>query len=561
MARGTPRRLNKRTIITQETLLVGIQDSDQTHLRQIQTLTQQIDTYQHIIHALAQIRKNLNPFNRIDIGMNIRTTDTRPAKIGIQFFCHTLRQSSDQYSVACLAAAVYLLHEVVHFVIGGTHVNGRVEQSGGSDELLNHDAAALCEFVIAGRGTHIYSVRVREALFPFFKSEGSVVACCGESESVLYEVILACSVAAVHGMYLWDGDVALVHDDEHLAVRCAGLRGVNEIVEQAIGRRAGLSSVEIAAVILYAAAVAYFLNHFQIIFDALLDAFGIEFFALLLKIENLPCEVRLYLLDGGRDSFGRGGEDGGGVDIDGGEFFFIAGGDTRVPSVCRGRDTRVPRGDTVYFGTEELNANDFVGIGESDVHGVTPDAELAACEVCVVADILRADESFEECIHRKVVATCEGKAAGGEVLRAANTIEAADGCDDDDILSAAQECGKCVKSEAVDLLIDGKILLYIGIGRGDVGFGLVVVVIGDEILDGVTGKESLHLGVELCGECFVVTEDECGAVEPCDDVCDGECFAGAGNAQECLRGCALPDTFREAVDSLGLVACGAERAA
>jgi hypothetical protein len=52
-------------------------------------------------------------------------------------------------------------------------------------------------------------------------------------------------------------------------------------------------------------------------------------------------------------------------------------------------------------------------------------------------------------------------------------------------------------AQLVDLVIDRRVLLDVGVGRGDVGFGLVVVVVGDEVLDGVLGKELLELGVEL----------------------------------------------------------------
>ena len=48
----------------------------------------------------------------------------------------------------------------------------------------------------------------------------------------------------------------------------------------------------------------------------------------------------------------------------------------------------------------------------------------------------------------------------------------------------------------VDLLVDRGVLLDEGVGLRKVGFGLVVVVIGDEVLDRVVGEEILELGVD-----------------------------------------------------------------
>jgi len=43
--------------------------------------------------------------------------------------------------------------------------------------------------------------------------------------------------------------------------------------------------------------------------------------------------------------------------------------------------------------------------------------------------------------------------------------------------------------EALHLLVQGGILLDVGVCLRDVGLGLVVVVVGDEVLDGVVREE------------------------------------------------------------------------
>ena len=94
------------------------------------------------------------------------------------------------------------------------------------------------------------------------------------------------------------------------------------------------------------------------------------------------------------------------------------------------------------------------------------------------------------------------------------------------------------------------------VAGGDVGFGLVVVVVGDEVLDGVVGEEGLELVVELGGEGLVVREDEGGALQLFDDFGHGEGLAGAGDAEEDLVFFAGVDAGDEFGDRSGLVALG-----
>ena len=55
----------------------------------------------------------------------------------------------------------------------------------------------------------------------------------------------------------------------------------------------------------------------------------------------------------------------------------------------------------------------------------------------------------------------------------------------------------------VDLVVDERVLLDVGVRLGDVGLGLVVVVVGDEVLDRVLREERLELAVQLGGQRLV----------------------------------------------------------
>ena len=110
----------------------------------------------------------------------------------------------------------------------------------------------------------------------------------------------------------------------------------------------------------------------------------------------------------------------------------------------------------------------------------------------------------------------------------------------------------------VDLVVDVRLLLDVGVGGGDVGLRLVVVVVGDEVLDGVVWEEVAELLRELRGERLVRRDDDGRLLDGLDDL--GHCvrLAGAGDAEEGLVLQAARDAVGESGDGLWLVAARLE---
>ncbi len=113
-------------------------------------------------------------------------------------------------------------------------------------------------------------------------------------------------------------------------------------------------------------------------------------------------------------------------------------------------------------------------------------------------------------------------------------------------------------AHAVDLLVDRGFLLDIGVGARDVGLGLVIVVVGDEILDRVVGKEALELAVELRGQRLVGRENQRRALRRLDHLGHGEGLARAGDAEQHLIALVAPHPLDQLRDRLRLVALGLE---
>ena len=212
--------------------------------------------------------------------------------------------------------------------------------------------------------------------------------------------------------------------------------------------------------------------------------------------------------------------------------------------------------DAVDFGAEEFEADGVVfGIGGEDVEGVAADAEAAGCGFVVISFVLDFNQFLKSGIAIDGVADVGEKNHLFVVFGGAEAVDAGDGGDDDDVFAVEQSVGGG-EAEALDLGVDGGVFFDEGIGLGDVGFGLVVVVVGDEVFNGIVWEEGFQLGVELGRECFVVAEDECGAAVARDGVGHCEGFAGAGYAFKGLEFLFFFESVAEFFDGLGLVAGG-----
>jgi len=114
-------------------------------------------------------------------------------------------------------------------------------------------------------------------------------------------------------------------------------------------------------------------------------------------------------------------------------------------------------------------------------------------------------------------------------------------------------------AQTVDFVVAGAFLLYIGVGVRDVGFGLVVVVVGDEIFHRVVGEEFAQLLAQLRRESLIVGNDQRRPLHFGNDVRHGERLAGTGGAEQHLMHQAVAGALGEFFNGLRLIPAGGER--
>ena len=143
-------------------------------------------------------------------------------------------------------------------------------------------------------------------------------------------------------------------------------------------------------------------------------------------------------------------------------------------------------GDALNLVAPELDAKGNLLVGGEHLQGVALDAEPAADKAGVVALVLHGHQVPHQAAAGAAFSHLEGGDEGVVLLRVSQAVDAGDGGDDEDVAAGQQGPGGGV-AELVDLLVDVGVLLDVGVGLGDVGLRLIVVVVGDEVLHGVVG--------------------------------------------------------------------------
>ena len=202
---------------------------------------------------------------------------------------------------------------------------------------------------------------------------------------------------------------------------------------------------------------------------------------------------------------------------------------------------------------EHLDADRVFLVDRDDLDGVAAHPELAAGEVDVVALVLHGDELADQLVARDPLADLQRHHGVQVLLGGAESVDAGDGGDDDHVAPAEQRVGGGMP-QPLHLGVDRAVLLDEGVGLRHVGLWLVVVVIRDEVLDGVVRHQLAELVGQLGRERLVVRHHQRRTLHLFDEPGRGGRFAGAGGAEQDDVGFARVDAPGEFRDGLRLIA-------
>ncbi len=316
---------------------------------------------------------------------------------------------------------------------------------------------------------------------------------------------------------------------------------LGEVVDQAVRARARRAAVQDPRVVLDPGAEPDLAQHLHVVLRALAQAVGLEQLALGLQLLRARVELAADL---GHRALHRAFLD-----------VVVRGRPDRdVLQVVHDQlaGQRVEVLQALHLVAEHERAERGLGVGGEDLQRVAADAERAAAERRVVAVVLEVDELAQQLVAVHVAALEQDLAVVVVGLRRAEAEDRADRGDDHDVAPREQRRGGGV-AQAVDLLVDRRVLLDVEVLARDVGLWLVVVVVGDEVLDGVGREVRPELVAELRRQRLVVGEDQRGPLQPLDRRRHRHRLAGAGGPQQGHPAVAPRDRLGDAVDRLRLI--------
>ena len=416
--------------------------------------------------------------------MHVADFDAVFVQVFGQVFRHFLGQGGYQHPFAFQDGFAAFFHQVVNLVFDRADQADGVGQPGRADDLFDENAFALFHFPVAGSGGNEYGLRPHAV--PFLQFQRPVVKAGGQAEAVFRKRSLAVAVAAVHAADLRYGNVAFV--DKQQSVR-------RQVFKQRRRRLAGRAAGQITGIVFDPLAMAGGFQHFEVKAGALLQPLGFKQFVVFAEIFQLRPQ---FLFDAG-NGLGQGRPRGNIMAGRVNHHFFEVGG------LFAGQG--VEFADAFDFVAEEGNAPGAVfQVSGKDIEGVALHAESAADEVELVAFVLQFGQPAVYVLRFDLVAGFElerHRRIGSDV---AQTVDAGNGGDDNDVAAFKNAAGGGV-AHAVDLLVDGGIFFDICVGFGNVGFRLIIIVVGNEIFHMVVRKELFHFAVKLGGKDLVGRHD------------------------------------------------------
>jgi hypothetical protein len=220
---------------------------------------------------------------------------------------------------------------------------------------------------------------------------------------------------------------------------------------------------------------------------------------------------------------------------------------------------RIEELQTVDLVVEERDPDRLFGVlGGKDIDHVAAYAKGAAPEVGLVALVLHVGQPLDDRALTHAVADAHGEDHLLIFLAITETIDARNGGNDHAITPFEQALGGG-ETHLFDVFIDRRVLFDEQVARRNVGLGLVVIVIGDEILDRMVGKELAELGIELRRQRLVRCQDQRWPATTRDDVGHGVGLSRPGDAEQGLESESIAQPLDQLVDRSWLITGRQER--
>ncbi len=311
---------------------------------------------------------------------------------------------------------------------------------------------------------------------------------------------------------------------------------LREVVEQAVRPVAGVAAVEDPRIVLDPGAEAQLAEHLHVVLGALAKPVGLEQLALCLELGAARVQLATDLRHGV-------------LDVALPHVVVRRRPDPDVLEVILDHlaGQRVEVLQVLDLVAEQHDPVGGLGVGREDLERLAAHPECPARERGVVARVLDRDQLPQQRIAVDELTLAQRLQVLVVGLRRTQPVDAGHAGHDQDIPAREQRRRRRV-AQAVDLLVDRRVLLDVEVPAGDVRLGLVVVVVGDEVLDRVTREVGPELVAELRRQRLVVGDHERRLLHPLDRRRHRHRLARTGGAEQRRELLAGVHALRQRVD-------------
>ena len=163
-------------------------------------------------------------------------------------------------------------------------------------------------------------------------------------------------------------------------------------------------------------------------------------------------------------------------------------------------------------------------------------------KIHLVARVLHVNESLDHIITVNLHSGTQGNHHVHIVIRTTNAIDTGDRCHDDDIFSLRQ-CCRGRKAQLINFIIDRRIFRNISVRLWHIRFRLIIIIVGNKILDGILREKFFHFSVQLPRQCLVVGNNQRWLIQCLNDICHRKGLSRTGHTQQRFKLVAFFESF------------------
>ena len=295
-----------------------------------------------------------------------------------------------------------------------------------------------------------------------------------------------------------------------------------EIVHQRKRRLAGFPAVKISRIVFYAVTIAHFTDHFDVVIDPFADTLRLYQFIVVYKLLLSFRRVGKYRFQRAFQVFRS--------------YHIVRSGINRYMRqfVHRFHRDGIEFGNAFYRIAEKFDSDGNGRLrSRENFQSIALRPERTARKIYFRPGVLNGNQLIYNFVTIYLLTFTQRYNVLEIFFRGTQTVYTGYRSYDYDVVAFTQRRSRRM-AQFIYFVVNGDLFFDISIGPGDIGFGLVIIVIRYKIFDAVFGEKLPEFVAKLRRQSFIMSDHQSGFADASYDVSHGKSLTGAGNAQQHL---------------------------